>query len=300
MILVAVVIAAAVAAGVATQRRHGERAARLSQRILAAMLSVLVPPVVFLNLAHLEFTTDIGVGIVLAWISVLVAGLVAYAVGTRLLHLERPQQGTLINTTLHPNTGYLGLPVCAAALGTDSLDRAIAYDTLVGTPTLLLAVFAVGAAFGTKAGETRRERARAFVARNPPLLAAVLGLLAPSELAPDALVDASRVLVFALLPIGFYAVGIVLAGEGHIGRPDRTLATALGLRLLLAPGLLLLLALPLIDLPDPYLVAAAMPTGVNGLVVAHAYGLDVGLQASAVAYGTTLVVLAGVIITLVT
>lgn len=297
MIAVAAVIAAAVAAGVATQRRLGERAGTLSRRILAVMLYALVPPVVFFNLARLEMTADVGIGIVLAWVSVLVAGLIAYAIGTRVLHLPRPRQGTLINTTLHPNTGYLGLPVCAAALGTGSLDRAIAYDTLVGTPTLLLAVFAVGAAFGTEAGETRRERARAFVARNPPLLAAALGLLAPGALAPDVLVDASRVLVFALLPLGFYAVGIVLAGEGRIARPDRTLVTALGLRLVVAPALLLAFAAPLIDLPDPYLVAAAMPTGVNGLVVAHAYGLDVGLQAGAVAYGTTIVVLAAVILT---
>lgn len=299
MILVAAVIAVAVAAGMATRRRLGASAAQLSRRILAAMLYGLVPPVVFFNLVHLEFTTDVGLGIVLAWVSVLLAGLVAYFVGARVLRLERPRQGTLINTTIHPNTGYLGLPVCAAALGTDSLDRAIAYDILVGTPTLLLGVFAVGAAFGTRAGETRRERVRAFLARNPPLLAAALGLLAPSALAPDVLVDGSRVLVFALLPLGFFAVGIVLAAEGRLPRPDRTLVTALGLRLLLAPALLLLLAAPLIDLPDPYLIAAAMPTGVNGLVVAHAYGLDVGLQAGAVAYGTALVVGAAVILSLV-
>lgn len=299
MILIAVVIAAAVAAGVAAHRRLGERAAGLSRRILAVMLYALIPPVVFLNLAHLRLTADVGFGIVFAWASVIVTGLVAYVVGVRLLALERPRQGTLITTAIHPNTGYLGLPVCAVALGTGSLDRAIAYDTLVGTPTLLLGVFAVGAAFGTRAGETPRQRVRAFLARNPPLVAAVLGLLAPAVLAPDLLVDASRVLVFALLPLGFFAVGITLAAEGGIARPDRTLAAALGLRLLLAPAILLALATPFIDLPEPYLIAAAMPTGVNGLVVAHAYGLDVGLQASAAAYGTTIVVTAAVVLSLV-
>lgn len=299
MILIAVVIAAAVAAGVATHRRLHDRAITLSRRILAVMLYVLVPPVVFFNLAHLELTADVGFGIVLAWVSVVLAGLIAYAVATRGLRLERPQQGTLINTTLHPNTGYLGLPVCAAALGTDSLDRAIAYDTLVGTPTLLLGVFAVGAAFGSRAGETPRDRARAFLARNPPLLAAVLGLLAPAALAPDVLVDASRVLVFALLPLGFFAVGISLAAQGPLRSPGRVLGTALVLRLVLAPALLLLLAWPFIDLPEPYLIAAAMPTGVNGLVVAHAYGLDVGLQAAAAAYGTVIVVTVAVVLSFV-
>lgn len=240
MIAVAAVIVAAVAAGVAAQRRFEDRAAVLSRRILAVMLYVLVPPVVFFNLVHLELTADVGLGIVLAWVSDDLAGLIAHGVGARVLHLERPQQGTLINTTMHPNAGYLGLPVCAAALGTGSLDRAIAYDILVGTPTLLLGVFAVGAAFGTRAGETRRERARARRARRRLPRAR---LRAP----------AAR----------------LLRGRHH---PRRR---------------------------DPYLLAAAMPTGVNGLVVAHAYGLDVGRQASAVAYGTVIVVTAAVVVTLV-
>ena len=298
MIAIAAVIAAAVAAGLATRRRLGDRADVLSRRILATMLYALVPPVVFFNLAHLELTADVGGGIVLAWVTVVAAGLLAHAIATRTLGLDRPRTGTLINVTLHPNTGYLGLPVCAAALGTGSLDRAIAYDTLVGSPTLLLGVFAVGAAFGTRAGETRAARTRAFLARNPPLLAAVAGQLAPAALAPDVLVDASRGLVFALLPLGFFAVGIVLAAEGPLRCPDRTLMTALGLRLIVAPALLLALAAPLIDLPEPYLIAAAMPTGVNGLVVAHAYGLDVGLQAAAAVYGTMIVVTVAVVLSL--
>ncbi len=298
MILIAVAIAAAVAAGIATHRRYEARAAHLSQRILAVMLYALYPPVVFFNLARLHFDADVGGGIALAWVAVVIAGTMAYLVGTRLLHLERPTAGTLINTTLHPNTGYLGLPICAAALGTGSLDRAVAYDTLVAVPTLLLGVFGVGAAFGTIGDAGLRARLWRFVSRNPPLWAGVAGLLAPAALAPDVLVDASRVLVYALLPLGFFAVGITLDGES-VGW-TRTLAVALGLRLLLAPALLIAVTAPFIDLPDAYLLVAAMPTGVNGLVVAHAYGLDVGLQASAAAYGTTIVVLAAVVLTAVT
>lgn len=300
MIAIAAVIVAATAAGAATHRRLGERAQALSRRILALMLYALVPPVVFFNLADFELTADIGFGLVAAWTAVIAVGVLAHQVATRVLRLDRPQTGTLINAALHPNTGYLGLPVCAVALGTDSLDEAIAYDTLVGTPTLLLGVFAIGAAYGTEAGVTSRERARAFVARNPPLLAAAAGLLAPAALAPDVLVDASRVLVFALLPLGFFALGITLSGvqarrEHTVVRPS-AVGAALVLRLAVAPALLLALAAPFIDLPDAYLIAAAMPTGLNGLVVAHAYGLDLDLASRAIAYGTAIVVVAGVAI----
>ena len=41
-------------------------------------------------------------------------------------------------------------------------------------------------------------------------------------------------------------------------------------------------SLLIVELPDAYLLAAAMPTGINALVVAHAYGLDLRLLASAI------------------
>jgi len=299
--IVALVVVLACGAGILAHRRQGERAGDAGRLVLRTMLYVLVPPVVFLNLARLEIDADIGAGLALGWVSVALAGAAAYLLATRTLGLTRPQTGAVVNATIHPNTGYLGLPLTAALLGTEHLDEAIAYDVLVGTPTLLLAVFGVGAAFGTTAGDTVRDRIRVFFTRNPPLIAALLGLLAPDALAPDVLVDASRVLVFALLPLGFWAVGVTLAEEPRFPPPmTRRLGLALGLRLVLAPLLLLALAAPLIDLPDAYLLLAAMPTGINGLVVAHAYGLDLSVASGAVAWGTGVVLLVATALTLAT
>ena len=319
MIWIALTIVASVGAGVAAERRHGERAQAFARRSLTVMLYVLVPPVVYFNLVGLELDADVGLGLVCAWVAVIVTGLIAYAVATRGLQLDRPQTGALVNASIHPNTGYFGLPIVAAVLGTDQLSQAVAYDVLVGTVTLLVGVFSIGAAFGTTAGETPGERAKAFVSRNPPLLVALLALISPDVLAPDVLVDASRILVFALLPLGFLAVGITLAHEAHetgaaspsgvaIGTEapprasfpppmTRRIAAALVLRLVLAPALLFAIAAPLIDLPDAYLILAAMPTGLNGLVVAHAYGLDVRYAASVVAWSTSIVLVVGLIAT---
>ncbi|MGA8219300.1 MAG: hypothetical protein WB771_12095 [Solirubrobacterales bacterium] len=61
---------------------------------------------------------------------------------------------------------------------------------------------------------------------------------------------------------------------------------------MIAPGLLLLLSLPLIDLPGPYLLLAAMPCGINTLLVAHVYGLDAKLAAQSVTWTTTIAVAA--------
>ena len=130
--------------------------------------------------------------------------------------------------------------------------------------------------------------------------------LAPASLAPDVLVDASRVAVIAFVPLGFFAVGVTLAAESEEGAlpfpPPMTppVASAIGLRLLVAPAVLLALATPLVTLPDAYLLMAAMPTGINTLVVAHVYGLDLRIAAGAIAWSTTIVVAAGVAAALLT
>jgi predicted permease len=172
---------------------------------------------------------------------------------------------------------------------------------VVVTPSLLLLAFGTGASFGTRGGEGLRERLVAFFTRNPPLYAAIAALLVPDTLAPDALVDVSRGMVIALLPIGFFAVGAVLAEEAEeqrvqLGSPfDPPVGAAILLRLVIAPGLLLLLSLPFIDLPGPYLLLAAMPCGINTLLVAHVYGLDSKLAAQAVAWTTAIAVAAALV-----
>ena len=195
-----------------------------------------------------------------------------------MLKLPPPSNGVLVNISLQGNTNYLGLPLCAAVLGTEHLPEAIAYDSFVQAPVFLLGVFGVAAAMGEKAGGTYGERVRAFVFKNPVLLAVVAGLLAPPSFAPPALVSISHAIVFLALPWGFFCAGVILAEHlerGRTVRPafDAPVGAAVVMRLVLAPLLLLLLA-------------AATPAGLNGLTVAHAYGLDLRYAASSLAWTT--------------
>jgi predicted permease len=300
-LLTAATIAVAVAVGVAAERRRPQAAARAARRSLTLMLYVLLPPVIFFNIASSHIDVNHGVGLVLGLIASSLAAATAYLLASRVLHLSRPQTGAVVCTVLSVNTGYLGYPLTVALLGRDQLPTAVLYDVLVTGPCLLLGAFAVGAALGTKAGEGPRERVRAFFTRNPPLYAAIAGLLAPDVLAPQLLVDLSQALLVAILPIGFFAVGATLAEiaeHGQLPMPPpltRPVAVALGARLALAPALLMLLAAPLIDLPAAYRLMAAMPSGINSMVVAHAYGLDMEITAEAVTWSTAIVVLAALV-----
>jgi malate permease and related proteins len=314
VLLTIVAIAISGSAGVAAERRWPAQAVGWARRLLVISLYTLIPFVVFFNLDRVHLDANLTGGLVIGWVAILIAVSLAWAVGLRLLRLSRPGTGALISTTAIPNSGYLGYPLCASLLGFHALGQAVVYDVIVVGPCLLLIAFGAGASFGTKAGEGSRERAIAFLTRNPPLYAAIAAIIAPASFAPDLLVDISRGVVIALLPIGFFAVGAVLAEEVEattkqvaprlrlrsalaygLGSPfDPPVGAAILLRLLIAPGLLLVLSLPFIELPGPFLLLAAMPVGVNTLLVSHVYGLDAKLAAQAVAWTTAIAVLAAI------
>ena len=301
VLLTVAAIAISTSAGIAAERRWPMSAVGWAREALVLSLYTLIPFVVFFNVDRAQIGANAAGGLAIGWVAILIAAWLAWLTGTRLLRLARPSTGSLITGTLIPNSGYLGYPLVASLLGFHALGTAVVYDIAVSSPSLLLLGFGTGAAFGTKAGEGFRDRIVAFFTRNPPLYAAIAGVLAPDSLAPNVLVDISRGFVFALLPIGFFAVGAVLAEEVEekrveLGSPfDRPVSAAIVLRLLIAPGLLLVLSLPFIDLPGPYLLLAAMPCGINTLLVAHVYGLDSKLAAQAVAWTTAIAVVAALI-----
>jgi malate permease and related proteins len=298
MAAIVVTILVATAVGVWAEERYGGRAGIAARRGLIFVLYFVLPPVTFFNLARADIDVNAGAGVALAYVALGAVAFTAWFVAARVLRLERPAIGSVMCCALIANTGYLGYPLVAALLGFDALSEAVVYDVLVSAPALLLGAFSVGAAFGEAAGEGVRERTAAFFTRNPPLYAALLAVIAPDSLAPDVLVDASRIAIVAVLPLGFFAVGAALAeeaDEGAIAVPpplDAPVAAAVAIRLVLAPLLLYLIALPLIELPDTYLLLAAMPCGINTMIVTHAYGLDLRISAGAVAWSTAIAVVA--------
>ncbi len=291
MILVVLAVAASVGAGVAAERARPGPTRRTVDVVLAVLLYVVLPFVGFFTLARLELTAGLGAGLGLAYATLAVVGVAAYLVATRLLALDRPATGALVCTSILVNTGYLGIPLNATVLGSDALGPAIAFDALVSGPMFLVVGFAVGAAFGTRAGESAGARVRTFFVRNPPLLAVAAGLAAPDRLAPDALVDVAEALAsYAVLPLAFFALGATLAREPLTARPDRALAAAVALRLVVGPALFLALSALVVDVPDAYRVQSAMPSAIASLVVAHACGLDLRLTATAITWTTAIVI----------
>ena len=294
LLLVASVVLLATGFGIVCEHRTA-LAPRAARAALQLMLYVLVPFVSFVSIAHLALTVGAGVGLVFAYLGLGVAGIAVWAIGRSVLDVPRPVLGALICSAVLVNTGYLGLPMTVALLGTSHLGAAVAYDQVVSGPMLFIVGFGVGAAFGVRGGESSRARFRTFLTRNPPLIAVVAGLLAPASLAPGALVHASHLVVDALLPLGFFVVGVTLSTERReddaplLELPDRRVLLGVGARLLVAPALLALVSALIVRLPSAYVLLAAMPTAVNSLLVGHAYGLDQRLIATIIVWSTATV-----------
>jgi predicted permease len=302
LIVAAIVLATGV--GIWSENRWPNGAAEAARKAMTLLLYTLLPLAYFFNLAAADLDLDHAFGLILALLAVSLSSGAAYLVADRVLKLPRHQVGAVVVTTMVVNTGYLGVPLSISLLGRDQLSTAVLFDVLVSGPMLLLGAFAVGAAMGTKSGESPRDRVRVFFTRNPPLYGAVLGLLAPHALAPDWIVHIAQGTVIAMLPIGFFAVGATLAEDAHEGTLPlpppftRPVALSLACRFVLAPALLLAFAAPLIDLPDTYRLLILMPTGLNAMVVSHAYGLDNRTVAECVTWSTAIVVVVALASTL--
>lgn len=304
VILVALAVICSTSLGVAAERRTYTAAKRGARGALRLMLYVLLPFVSFVNFSHLHLSVSAGVGLLVAYAAIALTGTLAWAVGRLRLHLPSASVGALICCVISVNTGYLGLPMAFALLGARGFGPAVAYDQLVSGPVFLVAAFAVGAAFGSQGGGSARDRLLAFVTRNPPLLAVTAGLLTPASAVPASLLHVSHVVVIAMLPLGFLAVGVNLSAERReeraplLERPDGRVAVAVGLRMLVAPAVVAAVSLAVIKLPSAYLLQAAMPTGINSLIVGQAYGLDQRLIATTIVWSTAAALVVGLAVAL--
>ena len=124
-----------------------------------------------------------------------------------LLRLSRPGHRLAHRrASMQVNTGYVGLPLAVALLGlrTRSARRS---PTTRSSPRPGCSAPSSrsarrSAATPARAPASGRGRSSCATRRCWPSCAAVI---APDALAPDVLVDASRVMVFALIPLGFFA-----------------------------------------------------------------------------------------------
>jgi predicted permease len=233
---------------------------------------------------------EVGPAVLAAYavLALLVVGVQAYA---RRRFSDTAERAAFALASTWSNTGWLGPPVVTALLGPDALPVALLYAGAVSAPFNMLVNATLAAA---------HDRAhllqilRVSIARNhylgPVLLGLVYGLAGGSV--PDQLLHVAQLGVVAGSFPAFFAFGLVLARTSLV--PDAVVGTALVIRLLIAPGLLLATSL-LVDMPSAFVLQAGMATGMNVLVLSSEHRLPLRRVVATIFWGTLLVLLASAV-----
>lgn len=292
MIVIVLAVVASIAAGVQA-RRMTERTDAFVVRLLDFVLFVLLPLIGFAFALQLELDLTTVAGIGGGYLVIATVGLIAWQVTERYLHLTKAQQGAVVLCAVLANTGYLGLPVALTVLGKDELPQAVVWDQLISVPmALIVAPFIASTFAGRHEGLHLGQRLVAIVRKAPAVPAPLIGLMVPSGWVPTWFFDVATWCVFLTLPLGFFAVGATIqrlrGSDDH--PPRKAVGLVLGLRIVAAPVLFALISLAVLpEEPRAFMLQAAMPCGVNALVVGHAFDLDRGLIATAIAWSTGIV-----------
>jgi len=178
----------------------------------------------------------------------------------------------------YSNTGYMGIPLCALALGQDGLAPAIISTFIVFVMFALATVLIeIGILSHKKSHEIGLSVLKSLCT-NPLLIAPVAGLLwSSSDLQMYA--PLSQVIAFlaaAAIPCALVSIGLFL-----IKKSDAAPAEAWGIsfaKLIVQPAIAWFIASPILELPDLWVnaivILSALPTGTGPFMLAQYYKAD--------------------------
>lgn len=298
LIALAVAISASTGVGMWSRGRWSGPSERLAERMIWVVLWVITPPCVFVNVAHFDVASGDGLALAIGLGCLLSGGLLSWFLATRVMRLPDRRAGAVICCSIVANTGYYGIPATLVVYGSGAVAGAATWDALLTIPVTFLLGFGIGAAYGVGERASFGERARSFARHNPVLWILVPALLFPAAAIPGWALDVSHFAFVALLPVGFYVLGVNL-GHGPDEGPGEPLlapvAAAVGIRILIVPALFAGICGAVGGVPGSYLVQAAAPIGINSLIIATVFDLDRRLTAAAVAVSTAAAMLGALV-----
>ncbi len=260
----------------------------------AAVLDRLVivlalPGLVLARVPALELDTTVLVPVGVAWgTMLLLIGLVALL--AKMFGWSRMTTGTMLLCVPLGNTSFLGVPAVEALLGSEHVVYAIVYDQLGSFLALATWGTFVAARWGSGPDPSARAVARRIVTF-PPFIALVAAFVVRWTGLPQPVMAVAELLGQTLIPLTMLSIGMRL----RVPRIDAlpTLATGLGLRLVVAPAAVLgVVAVTGASgiVWETAVLEAGMPPMVTAGIVAIDAGLDERL-ATALTGGGILVAL---------
>lgn len=279
-----VVIALTLALGLVLQftRVAGERAAA---RLNAYVINFALPCLILYEMPRLTFDATALLPVITAWAVMVLTALLVWLVA-HLAHWSRSVTGCLLLLMPLGNTGFVGIPLIDALVGTDGVGYAILYDQF-GT-FLALNTFGIVIAASFGGGKSSVGLIARKIITFPPFISLLLALMVLLFDIPYPEV-ASQFLHWSaatLVPVVMVAVGI----SWHLQlerRHIKVFAFGLGVLLLIKPLMAWMIA-GFIGGDDLALTVVVLEAGMPAMISAGAlamrYDLAPRLAASLVGY----------------
>ncbi len=254
-----------------------------------------VPVLLLSNLASADLPPSIEWPLLLSYyLGGLCCWALAMAAGRWLFGLPLAGQAMMGFVGAFSNTALLGIPLILASIG--PAGAVPMFMILAIHAAVYFTLFSVISGLGSGQGETLRVQLLALgrdLVTNPILLGLAAGMVINLAQIPvpgilQTMIDK---LAAAALPASAFAMGASLARYRIAGNLLQS-GLLIGLKLLVHPLLVFLLGRLVFDLSDVWLATAvlmaAMPTGINGYVLAEKNQSCVPATATAILAGTAL------------
>ena len=198
----------------------------------------------------------------------------------------------------YANTGFMGIPLCLAALGTASLVPAIIATILTACVLFAGAIVLIETDMHEepRLGATLRKVGLSL-ARNPLLVSPVLGLAAAilhgtlHMALPAPLLRFTSLLGDAASPCALVTIGLFLA-QSHAARETGLIARLVALKLLVQPAITAILAFWVFAMPALWahtaLILSALPIGTGPFMLAKRYNREAAVTSRAILISTVL------------
>lgn len=264
-----------------------QRAKRFPENAAATLnlyvIYVALPALILAEIPKLSFTHEALVPFVAAWVIMAFSAALTWCTA-RLMKWSRELTGALMLLIPLGNTGFVGIPLIEAHLGSQAIPYAILYDQL-GTFVALNTYGVIVACFYSSGSTSALSIVRSILIF-PPFIALLVAFIASAFIYPEWLAAALARISSTLVPVVMVAVGLqwrLTLSKEHF----TPLVVGLFYILLLTPAVAYL-GLWLFDIDglaaQVVILEAAMPAMISAGVLAISHNLVPRFASSLVGY----------------
>jgi len=254
-------------------RRSKFLPADADKSINAWIIYLALPAVFFKYLPYIQWSKELLLPVI-APIVVSFGGWLWIQFNSKRLSLDKPSTGGLTLITGLSNTSFLGFPLVMAYYGESEIGTAVICDQinfiLFSTVGIIIAIKSSGKHTLTAGGVIKK------VALFPPLIGCVAALTIPNFIDISGLSPLFDKLAATVAPLALFSIGLQLQFKGWQAEL-KTISTALLYKLIIAPSLIILIAI-IFQLKGKIVQVSifemAMPSLLSAALVANEYKLN--------------------------